>query len=108
MALRRFAARSDGGRPGPVAGGGPGLRSGMQGHLGLAVDLLFGWIVAVLAAATVVSFGASIAPADAPPSPRTVVASERSPELGEDLDPRDPLVLCTVFVTHTKCAREES
>jgi hypothetical protein len=26
----------------------------------------------------------------------------------EDLDPRDPLVMCTVFVDHTKCAREPS
>ena len=80
----------------------------MHGHVGLAAELLLGWIVAALAAAMIVSFSASIVPANAPPSPLSIVAPERDPEIGEDLDPRDPLVRCTQFETHLHCIREPS
>ena len=108
LALRRLAARSGERGKGPAVGRVSALHGGIQSHVGLATELLFGWIVAALAAAMIVGFAASVAPADAPPSARTIVVPDGGSDVGEDLDPRDPLVMCTVLATHTKCAREES
>src|SRR5262245_24116892 len=108
QALRQLAARSRERGAGEVAGRVSALQSGAWSHVGLVPELVFGWILAVLAAAMIVGFTASIAPGAAPPSPRVMVAPEEVSDVGEDLDPRDPLVMCTVFATHTKCAREES
>jgi hypothetical protein len=108
LALRQLAARSGERGAGEAAGRVSALHSGAWSHVGLATELLFGWIVAVLAATMIVGFTASVAPADVPASTRTIVVPEGASDVGEDLDPRDPLVMCTVFATHTKCAREES
>jgi hypothetical protein len=53
----------------------------------------------------IVGFSAGIVPADGPP-PVSIIAPDLSREMGEDLDPRDLLVMCTVFVDHTRCVRE--
>ena len=106
MALRHLAARSSSQAPGPVTDSAPGLYGAVQGHVGLATELLFGWVVAGLAAAMIVWFSASIVPTDAPSDP--IVAAEQRPEIGVDLDPGHPLVVCTVFVAYTKCASEET
>ena len=107
MALRRLADRARSGEPGPAAGDVSGLHGGTQSHLGLAGELLFGWIFAALIAATIVWFSMAIVPAHGPP-PVPIIAPDPRREMGEDLDPRDPLVMCTVFEDHTTCALEES
>jgi hypothetical protein len=77
------------------------------GRLGFAAELLLGWVVAALVALTIVILSASIVPTEDPSSlPITVPRS--GPELTDDLDPRDPLVECTVYETHTRCIREPS
>jgi hypothetical protein len=108
LALRQLAARSGELGTGPAGGRVSALHGGTWSHAGFATELLLGWVVAALAAAMIVGFTASVAPADAPASMRTIVMPEGASDVGEDLDPRDPLVMCTVFATHTKCAREES
>jgi hypothetical protein len=105
LALRRLAARHGGSATGPAAGGAAGLYGGLQGQLGLAVELLFGWVVAALVAAAIVGLSTAIAPLDGP-SPLPIVVPDLNVEMSEDLDPRDPLVKCTVFMTHTHCVRE--
>ena len=107
-ALRQLAARSREGGDGEAAGRVSVLRGGAWSHVGLAKELVFGWIVAGLAAAMIVGFTASVAPSDAFPSTQMMIVLEADSDAGLDLDPRDPLVMCTVFATHTKCAREES
>jgi hypothetical protein len=75
------------------------------GRLGFAVDLLLGWVVAALIAMTIVYLSATIVPDDDTSSlPITVPRS--GPELTDDLDPRDPLVECTMYEAHTRCIRE--
>ena len=107
-ALRQLAARSREHGAGDVAGRVSALHGATRSHVGLAAELMFGWIVAAVAAAMIVGFTASVAPADAFPSTHMMIVLEADSDAGLDLDPLDPLVMCTVFATHTMCAREES
>ena len=75
---------------------------------GLAVELLVGAVLSIVLALMVALTGSAITAPPAPaPAARTVIVPVIKEEL-EDLNPRDPLVRCTVFETHTHCVREAS
>ena len=107
LALRRLAGRSRSGASGQTAGAATALRVGSQPLIGLAGELLLGSIISALVAALIVGFSTVSVPAGGPP-PASFTTSDPNHETGPDLDPRDPLVLCTQFATHTRCVREES
>jgi hypothetical protein len=73
---------------------------------GLPVEVVVGIVLSVILALVIALVGGAMT---APPTPDartiTVPAIEDEPV---DLDPRDPLVRCTVFDTHTHCIREQS
>lgn len=86
--------------------GQPETGTGWQQQRGLAVELLVGIVLSIVLALVVgLAGGAMTAPPDAPAVRMIVPIVE---EEAEDMDPRDPLVVCTVFVDHTRCAREPS
>jgi hypothetical protein len=77
-----------------------------QRRRGLAADLVVGIVFSIILALLVALAGNAMTP-----SPVPAVITITFPIVDEeptDLDPRDPLVMCTVFVDHTKCAREPS
>jgi hypothetical protein len=74
---------------------------------GLPVELLVGIGLSIVLALIVVLAGGAMT-TEAPTSPARTIIVPSFQEQTEDLDPRDPLVMCTVFVDHTKCAREET
>ena len=86
--------------------GQPETDIGQERQRGLAVDLLVGIVLSIVLALIVgMAGGAMTEPAD-PPAIRMPVPIVD--EVPEDLDPRDPLVRCTQFVTHLHCVREQS
>jgi hypothetical protein len=87
-------------------GGRPETVFGQSRQRGLAVELVIGTVLSIILALVVALAGSAMASTPAP-SVKTVIVPIVEEEL-EDLDPRDPLVMCTVFVDHTKCAREAS
>ncbi len=79
----------------------------MQGWpRGLAVELMVATVLSVILALMVALAGSAMT-ASPEPSTRTLIVPIFEEEPG-DPDPRDPLVRCTVFVTHTHCIREAS
>ena len=109
-ALRRLAAQPRHGafRPPAARRTEASRESGVQ--TGLALELLLGTLVAaVIAMAIVAASGAEVGLQDVPTQERrTTIIPQLRPEEAEDLDPRDPLVRCMVFETHTRCVREET
>jgi hypothetical protein len=86
--------------------GQPETGIGRQWQRRLAVELLVGIVLSIVLALVVgLAGGAMTVPAE-PPAMRMIVPMVD--EVPEDLDPRDPLVRCTTFETHTRCIREQS
>jgi hypothetical protein len=108
--MRRLAAQPRGGSSRSLAtrrteaSGEPAVQTG------LALELLLSTIVAAAIAMTIVAVsGSEVGPGDIPTLERhSTIIPQLRPEEAEDLDPRDPLVLCTVYETHTRCVREET
>ena len=67
----------------------------------LALAIAFSIIVALLVA---LAGAAMVVQPERLPLP--VMLPPADDELLDDFDPRDPLVICTIFVDHTSCARE--
>ena len=73
---------------------------------GIALELLVGIVLSVILAVAVALAGGGMTAAPAPSAkPLIVPVIEEAPQ---DLDPRDPLVRCETFETHTRCVREAS
>lgn len=73
---------------------------------GLPVELVVGIILSVVVASIVALAGGAMTSSPELPARTTIVPVIEQDS--EDLDPRDPLVRCTVFETHTHCIREAS
>ena len=86
--------------------GRPETRIGQSGSQGLPVEVVVGIALSIILALMVALAGSAMTVQPAPTA-RTVIVPviEEKPE---DPDPRDPLVRCTVFETHTHCVREAS
>jgi hypothetical protein len=108
--LRRLAAQP---RHGPSrllvarrteASGEPGVQTG------LGLQLLLSTIVAAVIAMAIVGVsGPEVGQRDVPTlERRSTIIPQLRPEQADDLDPRDPLVRCMVYETHTRCIREET
>lgn len=82
------------------------LESGRGWLRGLPTEAVVSVVLSIILALGIALAGAMIRVPRTPDS-STIVAPvlEDGPE---DLDPRDPLVRCEVFDTHTRCIREES
>jgi hypothetical protein len=78
-----------------------------QPRHGLAVELTVGIVFSIILALMVALAGSAMTSSPDRPVITTMIVPIVDEEV-EDLDPRDPLVMCTVFVDHTKCAREPS
>lgn len=79
---------------------------GRSWRQGLAVELLVGIVLSVILAVAVALAGGVMTAAPEPSTrPLVVPVIEEEPR---DLDPRDPLVRCETFETHTRCIREAS
>jgi hypothetical protein len=105
LALRQLAERSRSGASGPTAGGVSALQAGLQGYIGLAVQLLIGWLVVGMVTVVLVELSAPTVSVDAP-RPLPIVLPAQSPGDEEDPDPRNPLIRCILFETHTHCIHE--
>jgi hypothetical protein len=79
---------------------------GQEWRQGLAVELLVGIVLSIVLALMVGLAGGAMTVPAAPPAVRVIVPIVD--EVPVDLDPRDPLVRCTTFETHTHCVREAS
>lgn len=80
---------------------------GQARQRGLAGELLVGIVLSVILAALVMVAGSAMtAPPEAPVIRIDLPIFDELPP--QDLDPRDPLVLCTQFETHLHCVREAS
>ena len=86
--------------------GQPETGVGQHWQQGLAVELVVGIALSIILALVVVLAGGAMTVSPAPAA-RTVIVPviEEAPQ---DLDPRDPLVRCETFETHTRCIREQS
>jgi len=109
-ALRRLAAQPRGGPSRPPAARRTEASPESGVRTGIALELLLSTIVAAVIAMTVVAAsGADVGPRDVPSlERRSTVVPQLHPEQADDLDPRNPLVRCTVYETHTRCVREET
>jgi hypothetical protein len=111
-ALRRLA-QTRGRAHRPVEARATGVQAASGGQIGLAVELLLSTAVAALIAMTLVAAsGSAVGIQDAPNQGRhtttTTPRLQLRPDQSEDIDPRNPLVLCTVYETHTRCVPEET
>jgi hypothetical protein len=108
-ALRRLA-HARGGAQRSVEVSVTGVQPASWGQVGLVVELFLSAFVAALVAMTLVAAsGSGLAVQDIPAQERRItLVPQLRPEGSEDLDPRDPLVLCTVFGTYTRCVPEET
>lgn len=81
-----------------------GAGSGQSRRRSLAVELLVGITLSIILALVVALAGAAMNESSVPVDRATIVPALEAEN--EDLDPRDPLVICTQYVTHTHCVRE--
>lgn len=77
-----------------------------QHRRGLAVELTVGIVLSVILALMVALAGGAMT--SQPDRPVITTFSPVIDDEAEDLNPRDPLVMCTVFMDYTTCAREPS
>jgi hypothetical protein len=109
-AWRRLAAQPRHGASRPLVARRTEASGNSVVRTGFTLELLLSTIVAAAIAMTIVAVsGSEVGPGDIPTLERhSTIIPKLRPEEAEDLDPRDPLVLCTVYETHTHCVREET
>jgi hypothetical protein len=81
-------------------------RIGRSWRRGLVLELLVGIVLSVILAVAVALAGGTMTTAPEPATGPVIVPVIE--DESRDLDPRDPLVRCETFETHTRCIREES
>jgi hypothetical protein len=109
-ALRRLAAQPRHGASRRLVASRTEASPESGAQTGLALELLLSAIVAAsIAMAIVAASRAEAGPRDIPTLKRRVtIIPQLRPKEAEDLDPRDPLVRCMAYDTHTRCVREET
>ncbi|HZO25667.1 MAG TPA: hypothetical protein VFH48_06695 [Chloroflexota bacterium] len=84
-----------------------GAGNGQHRRRGVAVELAIGVVLSVILALVVALAGGAMNESGESTVRNNVIVPVIEVEI-QDLDPRDPLVRCTVLETHTHCIREAS